>query len=339
MKLKRLILITAVLYLGVTVAVAQSPPASSAQLRYKFTKGQKINIKWEESSNDVEENLIESTRTPSQETKGNSILLEVLEVTPAGDATIALKFDAVNFSRSIGPGLMIVFDTQRSIAESNAELARLGGAQAKPILDKLESFRQVMTSAFLGSPIRLTVNNQGKVTSVTGVDVIWDKYREEVVKIITDKAKRAELDSIIEGLFGEGAINKLFSFSLFIPYPAEAINIGKEWNDQVEFEAGPIRLPVKRNFKLASAPTSTQPLQITGTMEFGKPAAIKEVEITIPRNIIQDDVTVDAKTGVPIKRVYGGRLEMEAHAPSPDRKPLMRITMDMKGSVVVTQLK
>jgi hypothetical protein len=137
-----------------------------------------------------------------------------------------------------------------------------------------------------------------------------------------------------------GAINKLFLFSLFIPYPAEVINKGHEWNDKVDFEVGPVRLPVKRMFKLASDPNSTQPLQISVTMEFGVPTSTNEVEFALPKNIIQEDVMVDAKTGLPIKRQYAGRLEMEAYtAPGQGRKPALRFSSDLKGSIVITPTK
>jgi hypothetical protein len=339
MRLNKLIMSAIILCLMLDIALGQSPRDLSTKLRYNFIKGQKVNVKWEETSNDVEEDVLASSRVASGDTKENSFFLEVVDVSPGGEAMIAMKFDSARFTKLMGNGLSFTLDTQRDIYQTNPGLAQLG-EQAKPILAKLESFRQVIASTFMGAPFQLSVNSQGKVTRMTGYDAVMDKYREEAAKLITDKSKRAELDALIEGLFGEGAVNKLFSFSLFIPYPAEPVRQGQGWSERFEFEIGPIRLPVRLNFKLASEPVPAQALRISATMEFETPTKTAEVEFAMPKNIVHDDITVDAKTGLPMKRQYAGRLEMEAYTtPSAGRRLLMRFSSDLKGSMTISSIK
>jgi hypothetical protein len=310
-------------------ALAQSGPP--VKLRYAFTAGQKFAIRQIEINDDVDKDIAAGAQSASQKNRTIDMFWEVLAVAPNGDATLSWRYEYLRLALTAGGGT-VVLDTRRSAAEANPAFAQ--NPEMKPMLDNLEMTIGVIKSVFLGTPIKFQVDPQGKVKKVEGFDVIWDEYREVAAKIFPDLSQRAELDAMIEGLFGEKTSRQTLAFMLFIPYPA-AVSAGGEWNDRYEFEVGQFRLPVSRTFRLEDPGAGGAPARINIKQVFGKPPKTEEAEFEIIESLINGEAVVDSKTGTIRKMTYGGTLVMEIYALSPGapRSLVLQTTSRTEGSV------
>jgi hypothetical protein len=223
----------------------------------------------------------------------------------------------------------------RGVAETNPGLAQLG-PQGAPLIEKLETMRKLIADVFLPRSFKLVVSNVGKVKSVTGFDEAWENYRLKVETLIPDKAKRAELDALIEAFFGEDAVQKLFSYSLFISLPTQNVTVGQEWSDSTEFDLQSIRLPVRRNYKLVSVSAEGRRSTIDCKIIFDSPTPTEEVEFKLPGNTFAGQVTMDSASGTVLKQTYAGKLDMEAYGRQPpNQRLIVHVVSNITGSVKI----
>jgi len=312
---------------------AQKAPA---RLRYAFATGQRVDIKQEETTNDFEENLVEGSKSESSTLKEIAQQWQVVGVTPGGESTIEVKYTWLQLRRRLQPGVVLTLDTRRSAAEVNPILIQLG-PQGVPILERFEMIRKLIMDVFVGRTYKMVVSDVGKVKSFSGFDQAWEDYRLKVEKLIPDKGKRAELDALIEAFFGEEAVHKLFSYSLFVSLPEEPAGVGHEWSDSTDFSLQSIHLPIKRNYKLTSVSDTGKSFKIDGKVIFDPPTATEEVEFKIPGNTLTAEISLDPANGTLLAQTYSGKLEFEAYGrQAPNNRRIIHLVSETSGRVLMT---
>jgi hypothetical protein len=309
---------------------------TSTRLRYTFSPGQKLTVRQEESSADTEENLVEGSKSQSTTSKEIAQTWEVESVTKEGDFAINVNFVSLRMRKSLAPSIELVMDTGRPVGETNPALAQLG-PQVAPLIEKLETIRKLIADVFLPRTFKLVVSNVGKVKSVTGFDEAWENYRLKVETFIPDKAKRAELDALIEAFFGEDAVNKLFSYTLFVGLPNQNVTVGQEWSDSTEFAFQSIRLPLRRNYKLASVSAGGRTFTIDCKTMLDPPTSTEEVEFKVPGNTLTAQITLDPGNGTVLKQTYAGKIDIEAYGRQPpNQRMILHVVSNVTGSVKIT---
>ena len=326
----RLLAIVQVVFVSAAF-VATTAAQPGTKLRYAFLAGQKISVTQTESTHDTDENVVDQKKTETANTKEINQSWVVKSVSPDGDATIEVHYTGIRMAISPAPGIEIIVNTAQTIKDSNPFLVQLG-AQAVPVMEKLETNRKVLADLFIPRTFSIVVSNTGVVKSVGGFDEAMDNYRLQVEKMVPDKLKRAELDTIIEALFGDDAVNKTFSYTLFTALPIANASPGTEWADTIEFVVGPVHMPIKRTSKFAG---STGPaFKIDETTTFGVPTATEELEFKLVDGTIKDQIALDPTNVNIMSQDYQGVLGMEAYGRQLDGHPLiLRMSSTFRGTV------
>ena len=255
--------------------------AEKARLRYSFSPGQKLTVVSEETSDDSEENFVAGSKSHTVNTKEIVQAWDVSGVTAEGDYRVNVKFTRLRTVRSIAPGVDLGLDTRRTVSETNPILAQMG-PQGTAVIEKLETFRKLMTEVFMSRSFRFVITSLGTVKSVSGFDQAWENYRLKVADLVSEKTKRAELDALIETFFGEESVHKLFSYTLLVAFPAEPVSVGREWSDATEFVYQTIHLPIKRHYRLTSFSGQGKVFVIDGKIMFDPPTSTEEIEFKVP---------------------------------------------------------
>ena len=313
-----------------TGAAAQE---TRSRLRYAFAAGQKLTVEQEESSDDNTDYPVNGNKEHEVSSKQFTQQWEVVSVSPAGDATINVKYSWLVMKKSPAPGIVITLDTRRSAGETNPFLNEMG-PQGLAVVKQMDTILKIMSGVFLSRTFTFVVSDVGIVKRVTGFEAAWDEYRLKVQDLIPDKTKRATLDALIEAIFGEDSVHKFFSYSLFVSLPDQPAAVGQEWSDRTEFSFQSIRLPIKRSFRLASASPAGKSFVVNCSELLEQMTPTEEIEFKIPKFTLVGDVTVDPAKGIMLKRVYSGQSEIQAYGrKAPNNVMIMRMTSDVKGSI------
>lgn len=264
------------------------------RLRARFNKGERFTVIINESS---EETL--TTYTPQQGTeitrsdKEVGALWEILDVTPTGDAQIAVTYDYFVVKEIKNDKLLVSGDTR---------------------IHQSEAITRAV--ALMKTPFRFTVSNRGKILTVTGLDEMLDKWRAEVENTLSPQ-QRAEQDWLVEGLLGADNVTKTLS-ELFTPLPSTPVLPGGTWEEPFNFRLEFTNFTGLRTYRLNAYPGLSGWYVISETTKFVVTPNDKTAEIETREGTIISTATLNAKTGRLVRKSSTFRVDVSTYEKRPD---------------------
>jgi tetratricopeptide (TPR) repeat protein len=325
---------------AIVVILGSGTPARSQAalaLKYPFTVGQTLvmaQIESEQSQQRVQggSDSIRATETQALQ------VWHVDEVTPANDFVVSVRYVFQRMTLQLAPGVSAVVDVGRPVADTNLAIANVGD-KAKVLLDSLESLRQLLATAFHTRTFRYVFSPNGVVRSVSGFDAAWDDYRRSSESLIPDKASRASLDALIDGLFGGDAAVKTLTLGLFVPLPSGPVALGQRWSDSTQFRFPSSGFSLRRDFTLEQLSRQADAFRIGVSATIQPPSPTEELEFTLPKSEWTGQLTVDPSGGTLLFNSFTGQLALQTfRRGSVDHNPLNSVTSTASGSVTIAPI-
>ncbi len=292
-----------------TVALAQDHD-EAVQLRYRFTKGERFSVWSKLVSEDVEENVLESTWVEGRDETESAETWEVVRLHPNGDTEIEVRKEYLR-KRLSSQGFVLEVDTR--VRDQDEILLRL--------------LRVVLETTY-----RFRVDPRGRVSKVVGIDAFRERYREEAGKLVTDPAERAQVDMLMEGFLGEENIAKTVS-TLFIPYPAAAVRDGGTWPHELRLPCELGEMTMRSTFRLEPGLSQVGTRRISSKATFEVTSAIEGLELDLKSGSQDAEAMVDAATGWISEMSVAGRVAMDGYGVRHAERTLVgRFRSDFSGT-------
>lgn len=119
-----------------------------------------------------------------------------------------------------------------------------------------------INKALVGNKLQMKMDDQGKVISITGFDVVYKKISDVVAKIVKEKAQANGVLGSLKQTFNEKVLKDQFEKNLSV-LPKNGAKIGGKWTlSESADDAGKVK--VTSNYQLKSVGNGIAEISVTG---------------------------------------------------------------------------
>ncbi len=166
---------------------------------------------------------------------------------------------------------------------------------AKPA-NKDIAFSWSIYKGMVGKPYTMTVDQKGKVLSVTGLD----KIRQQIEASVKSQLSAEELKFISEMLknsLNEKAISAQFEETMNI-YPDKKLKLNESWSDDQNINQGPMKGSSKLTRTLNSVDTNNTKISVKGTQNLKGADTQQGMSMSVNMNAdVNGSIVLDTQSG------------------------------------------
>jgi hypothetical protein len=270
--------------LGLLVALSGCNTQSSGG------SGEKITLSLHLTKGQVFKQLNKTTQKISQKVMGMSTTVnmtnemylkqEVLDVNGEGIADVKITYERIRSEQENSMTGKMTYDSQDSVGNSDSP-SFLGFSQ------------------LVGQGFEYSVNPQGKVTSVRGVDSLFERILSGVGK--GNGTEVTQVKNTLKATFGDDAMKSMME-QMMAHLPPSQVAAGDTWGGEVKI-AGAMAMTVANEYKLESIEADKAIVSVTGEVRTEKGAGLDLGVMNVEYDLegsTDGTMEIDRKTGLPL---------------------------------------
>jgi hypothetical protein len=281
------------------LAIALLIGLSSCGTQSAGGSGEKISLGLHLTRGQVFKQLNTTTQTITQKMMGQSIKVnakndmylkqEVLNVNAEGIADLKVTYARIRSEQENSMTGKQIYDSQDSTTDATGP--------------NFMGFAQLVGQGF-----EYSINAQGKVTEVRGVDALFDRILNNMGE--SGGPEMAQVKATLKKTFGDDAMKSMME-QMMGHLPPSQIAAGDTWGGEVKM-AGVMAMTVANEYKLESIEADKAIISLTGEVKTDEGAGLDLGVMNVEYNLegtTDGTMEIDRKTGMPLVMIMNQKLK------------------------------